>query len=511
MQVLIRIFSLFYLLLMATTQVVVAVDQVQIKDHTDSKKSLIINKGSLDGLKEGDYGYFYFQESKDSPKLIKVAKVVLVQLSSTHSSWLLKETFRPEFINRQQSLVLYSRSRHDLGRRDFRIRNNKVYLQNETVSDNFIEDKEIGAPKEQRLLEDLYTKENKDITLTLREGEDTDVESTEFHKFVVKVAEEKERFSVEQDGRYVETEALRDVYEDEYYQDTLDGWEKKANGFDSLEAMYKKRLKGVDVEEGQEFLTVNNSYREALEQKKDKTFLNRRAIKKMSTEGATWSADMDDQEIRKFIVNSGILEESERKQFALRNALGHEFYARYSFGMTQNTTDEDNSYQGPSFGLAFGYELLLERLHVNFRRFTMDFGLEFANNYFDPEIGTNIKSVENSFGAKINYYFWNYPTTMDRILFFAGYGMKAGSAKFESSTLSKNYNYQMRSFAILQAGLKYRVGASDLWQQKMGVGLIVQCQYETQTYTSDEENTDNLDGDININDLKLSTGLSFYF
>lgn len=504
-------FHFFVLTLWLSFQTSLAIDQVVIKDHTDSKKSLIINKGSLDGLKEGDYGFFYFQEDKDSPKLEKVAKVVLVQLSSTYSSWLLKEVYKPEFINRNQGLVLYSRSRHDLGKRDFSIRSNKVYLQNETVADDYMEDKEIGAPKNQRLVEDLYTKQEGDLTLTLKEGEDNDVESTEFHKYIIKVAAEKERFSVEPDGRYVETEALRDVYEDEYYQSSLEGWEKKANSHDSLESMYRRRLKGVDVEEGQEFLTINNSYREALEEKKDKVFLNRRAIKKMSMEGSGWSADMDDQEIRKFIVNSGIIEESDRKQFALRNSLGHEIYVRYSFGLTQNTTEEDNSYQGPGFGINLGYELLMQRLHERFRRFTTDFGLEFANNYFDPNLGTNVKSVENNFGAKLNYYFWNYPTTMDRVLMFVGLGMKAGSAKLQSSVLSKDYNYKMRSFASLQGGLKYRVGASDLWKQKMGIGFIALAQYESQSYTSDEESADNLEGSFSVSDLKLSLGMSFYF
>lgn len=488
-----------------------AIDQIQIQDHTESKKSVILNKGSLDGLTDGDYGYFYFQEKKDAPKIVKVAKAVLVQLNSTNSSWLIKEVYQPEYIKRKQSLILYSRSRHDLGKRDFSIRSNKVYLQSQTSADEYLEDKEIGAPKSQRLIEDLYTKEKGDITATVVDGRDMDVESTEFHQYDVKTLGKDKRLSVEEDGRYVETQALRDVYEDEYYQSSVDGWEQKAKSFDSLESMYKRKLKDVDVKEGQEYLTVNNSYREALDEKSDKVFLNRRAIKKMSMEGNNWSADMDDQEIRKFIVNSGIIEESDRKSFALKNSLGHEFYLRYSFGMTQNTTDEDDSYNGPGFGINLGYELFMERLTQHFRRLTFDFGLEFSNNYFDPNLGYNVKSVETSITAMANYYFWNYPTTLDRILLFVGYGMKSGSATLQSQYLSKDYSYNVRSFATLQTGLKYRIGASDLNTKKIGIGFLALLQYETQSYTSDAESEDDLDGEIGVNDLKMSLGMSFYF
>ena len=147
----------------------------------------------------------------------------------------------------------------------------------------------------------------------------------------------------------------------------------------------------------------------------------------------------------------------------------------------------------------------------------MDAYYEQAVGYYDvAELFSreNVKIVaeEKYYKLGVNYYFYNYPSTLYNLLAHVGVRLGVGSAQAKYVEYGEMDSYSVMVFPQIHMGLKYRFKAQDEDQKSnIGFGLNTLLSYELIQFRMDEKKSDNSSGSFDIHDLKLSVGLGVFF
>ena len=279
-----------------------------------------------------------------------------------------------------------------------------------------------------------------------------------------------------------------------------------------LQCLYKEQEKDAELREITRKVQIENVFEKKQRERREERFIGPYAIEKIRRNGQRWSADLNDEELRRFFIQSGIEKERRRQEFSLDRNAGHEILLRATTELGNKTAVEDNNNQNTGYSLLIGYEFHLSRSHPDITQWTVEFNAERALRYYDIG-GINGRFEEGSFFGAINYYLFNQPNMIRKYLIYGGIGLRRGNAKVTSPSLSKDYAFSFFSIPTIQAGTKYRFSAGDERQDGLdiGVGANFLIQSELTRYSSTSEVTDDIKALFLTVNLRLSFGLSIYF
>ncbi|MFZ8933608.1 MAG: hypothetical protein ACO2ZP_06905, partial [Bacteriovoracaceae bacterium] len=200
---------------------------VKVIETSSTKKSLIIDKGTFEGVQVGQEGSLYKNEgSQEEANLIKVADVRVVKSVKKHSFWFVTKMENKNFLNPDSILTFFGKNEVVSGRRDLEMRELLV------VGD----DQDLSLKDEEYVAIEKYN--NTEVV------KDKDVEFFIHSDFEKKGISKNERgkdklIKGAQKYKRKDKKKLKKYYNDKIYKNTLDGSVKKLSN-NSLTGLYRK-------------------------------------------------------------------------------------------------------------------------------------------------------------------------------------------------------------------------------------------------------------------------------
>lgn len=487
---------------------------IKVLEVSSSGSSIVVDRGSLEGVREGQSGQFYYQIGDISkPKLYFIGEAEVIKSHSDRSFWFFKNIENFQFLKKGKT-ILFARDRVVLeGRRKYKIRENKVLLPRAKSLSEYVDDRNRGMPAEMVYKENEYIT-SPEITQTSATV-DYDVKQVKYlnwkkrgnPEFSENYLDEIEAVFIDQSNRGVKPDAIRQALDKEIAKSTVEGAVDKVN-------RQKVGLASLYRESKRDRPSHKNSYEESMTPKKREP-INPRAMEKIRREGPTWSADMEDKQLRRFFIKSGIAEEKERQKRVLSERVGHELNFKITSDADNVTTENDQSNTGIGYSINLTYEIPLKGSVGFFESFTFEFGFEQGNTFYAVNDDVNVRVKYGNFRGFLNWYFWNEPISIRKVIGYFGIGAARGNGTMLSSELTDEYKVSTLAMPIYQGGLKYRFKAGDTNDElvKIGFGLGLSFSYEPTKYSilDTVSTSDDIDGSMTLNRLKVAFGLSAYF
>jgi len=450
----------------------------QILQVSKSGRSMVWGRGVFEGVKKGDRGTFVFQSRSGSEK---VALGEAVQVLSDKSYWILSDIEKPKYLKNNQHLQFFAASTVLQGRIPERIKRKKVVLAKGQKVSDFENEIRRGVPDRVVKLENGY-RQGPELTVP-SQREDFTYETVDYTSWL-------------DDG-------LRAVEEyDEILETKKVGEFKKAVPSSEIQSKSKKEL--VDDVTSGVIKRMDYVHVKELDRKQ---MIDNKFVRMREREGSLWSADLDDRQLRRYVLETGMVEEKQRQEFAIENRFFDEFVLRFNkaFPHAQNAPYDSNQADGYSW--AIGYELHLMRLTRALDPFSIEAFLEYGNGYY--EMGAEeVRSNEFAFSLSASWYFLNLPSTMGKFLGHLGLGARLGQSYIDAASFTKTYNYQLRSFPWYYLEFKYRFGEGANTND-LAWGVSSMLSYMNTELTTMETLLDDIRGRIEMNEVRWSIGINF--
>ena len=517
-----KILSLVILLLTLTLSVrsyAIGLDEVTLLDISSSEKSIAIDRGALENYSDGSYAKFFIQVGDfKMPKIFLVAEGKLVKSFPKKSFWYLSKVHLPKLIKAGNQLLVLTSNEVKEGR-TFTQKERHVVVSDEYSSvEDYLDKNKNNVPD--RLIQDLDAYEESDKLYETKKVPEADQLVQTYEKLR---KEPGKRFSDDYNddaevkyfvgNHQVKLADIKNAEDKKLLDSIADGYVQKTNSqkYGLMNGVYKDQKKTYDREMNDK-ITMTSVYDNEKEAARAREIVDPKALAKINRDGPLWSADMDDKTLRRYFIRTGLEHEERRKELALNELDGNEILFHYIGPVSAHTTDEDPNYRtlGYSFGLA--YDLHLSRTSKNLKNWSLQFELE--KGVADYDIGgQNARGQEGAYGAYVNYYFVNNPLTLNSFIVLAGLGIKAGTIDMDNPTLSKKYSYQLLTLPAMQLMTKYRFRSGDLTEDTVNVGASFNAgvMVDMKRLSVIDSLSDNIDGKINMTDIKYLIGLGFYF
>jgi hypothetical protein len=496
---------------------------VIVLEMSSTQKSISVDIGTRDEFKEGIYAKFFVQsQNYKFPKIFLVAEGKLIKSFPKKSFWYLSKVYLPRFMYENVHLQILTSLDVKSGRK-LSIKKKHLVLpsdQYESVDDYFDKNGNV-IPNRLVQIESEYEKSQPLFVDDKFVDGDVQVTSYEVmrNRSGYHLSEEYDDLKLEKyfiGGKEYE---LGDV---EYDQDKklLDsmaaGIVNKYNSqkFELAKGLYSFSEKDPNIKEINKKLSVTSTYDTLKEEKKAKDQISPTILEKIRRDGDLWSADMDDETLRRYFITSGLEKEKRRRELALNELDGHEIIFHYAGNLRSQSKSSDNSYRALGYSFTLGYDLHLSRLSPNIKNWSIEFMIE--QGIADYDIGSlNGRMSESYFGGYINYYFYNNPLTLNSLIVMGGVGIKSGTAGVSATGLTKEYSYQVLTNPALQLMTKYRFKAGDGTEETVNVGASINAglalESKTMSVLESVNTEDNIYSSKTYDDFKYIIGLSIFF
>ncbi len=506
---------LFFVHLMANA----STEVVEILAVSASKKSIIIDLGTLDGIDSNDEILLYNQstnQENNRPELKSVAEAEVIKTYDNYSYWFLKVIDNFNLIKAGERLVIARKGKDP--RRPLVLRQTKVLAPHKVPLDTFKKNYKRRVPVD-LIFEEQKFFPSSELNQT-KVSKRQDIETRRFGRWA---EEEKkdwdDQYMMELENLYpeeklnkvVDGDKIRAKRESIVFNATAKGAVKKVNESEGgLIELYQHSARsgqsGLKSGGGQ-----SNVYRQVIEDNRAKE-VDPRAKEKIKRDGKMFSAYMSDEELRRFYAESGLEYELNRQKRALHEKEGHEFTLKANFGMQSKTTDEGEGQAGNDFGFSAGFEFHLGATSTMLTKFTAEVEYEKESAYFDIG-GLNAKYSGTAFKTHINLYFYNPPQSLAMYMPYFGVGFKRGSGVMTSEFLSADYQYQYQAMPTFKLGMKYRFKAGDSRDEylRFGVGVNAFLAREFLNLSLLDTPLDPITEKIQTIETRFGLGMSFYF
>ena len=498
--------------------------EVNLMEVSSSQKSIVVDRGHLEDYEEGLIASFYLQKGpKESPKVFLIGEAELVKSFPTKSYWLFSNFLIPKVLERNTKIYMHTISQVTAGR-PLKLKNRHI-VASEKEYQNFEEYlSKNGENVPERFIKagDPYAKspdlfpENE----IKKVSPESDVVVTTFENYQespkAKFSEEYGDFSTEKlyiGNREVQLGDIKRAEDRLLFESMSKGYVEKVNGMKyGLKTFYREQEKVDGMLELTNKGLIPSVYDEVRENQRKEQEISERVYAKVRRDGDMWSADMNDKDLRRYFVITGLEKEKRRRELALNELEGHEIMFHYSGSMKSHGNQEDPNYQGKGFSLGISYDLHLSRTSQNLKNWSIQFLFESGTTDYDLGI-FNARSREYSYGAYLNYYFYNNPLTLDSFIHLIGIGFKNGSASVSSYDISREYSYQVLTIPALQLMTKYRFRTGDLREETANVGASLNFAFawDLKNLSVIERLEDDINSKFSVPDLKYTLGMSVYF
>lgn len=497
---------------------------VEVKHVSSSGRSFVLSRGHLEGFKEGLKAQFLaITGPMDAPQVQKIGYGNLVKITPTESFWVLDEMNHSHRTKAGDKIRLIRQDLALQGLRTQKVRQRKVILSEGQRAEQVRVEREQGMPDDLIFVEsDQY--ESFELPLEKKMNSAVDLETTEYGTWSEKDRPEFSNEAMEElevkfssDWSEVgEADEIRAEDESEVFRTYVDSFVDRINRQKvGLKSLYQKNLDIAHRHEVKYTVDKQNLYYQKLNPEAKEISLEPHALQKIKRDGPLWSADLDDQQLRGFMVSSGLAEERQRQELAVSEGESHEIIFRANTSLVKNTNPDDPNFQNLSYGLSATYEYALQRIAPFMSSFTLDLEIFTNLNFYEMGEELNGRFQDSGFGGALNYYFYNGPFTVDRLTLYGGLGLKRSSATGSSEflTTKSSYNYQVLTLPSYHLGAKYRFPMKESYKKefKVGYGLNALLSFERKELSVQEELEDPIFSSFSVNDTRLSLGMSFYF
>lgn len=499
-------------------------ESIEVLQVSRSGRSLMLNRGHLEGLRQGTKARLLLQTGTVSrPQLATVGYAEVIKSEPNQSAWYLHEIELPQVIREKQRLVYILEERALQGMRPFETRQNKVILKPGTTYLDHLAEKKQGMPASMLAIDENQYHHDQ-LQIDVQKPHHEDQVSTNFDGWV----EQKGLRFVEpfvegvKAKHLIDADKVTDVTqrqqkeERQVFESYVQALVRTINTHpEGLAYLYRQDLEKDEFERTRKMVVFENTYQKFLNESRSEVRIAPRALAKMERDDPLWSADLSDKALRDFMLESGLVEEERRQRLAIDHLQAHEFSFRYSTSVSRHISKEDPNFQGIGYSIALGYEYQLARVLRQLQSFTVDLELRRSIGFYEMAPEINGRFNEGSFGLALNYYFYNKPFSLNQLALYAGLGIKRGNADGSSNLLQeqKTYGYQMMVLPAMQLGAKYRFKAGDgyLDKLKVGMGLNFLYSFESKRFNTVETVSEDVSGSFAVTDNKFAVGLSFYY
>ena len=186
---------LFFTWVLILPSVVHGFSQVQIKEVSGSKKTIVMDQGLLDGLKTGKNGWLFFSSPQNPIKLKKVAFGEAVKVFPTKSYWYLRKRPAPEYLNHGQRLLLLEADSALQGLSPINVRKKTVYLDPKRGPEEYLKSKAMDKGIPEDIIKGGKTSVRSRVLNETALPKHQHIEVTSFSKW-----DKKEALSLSEDG-----------------------------------------------------------------------------------------------------------------------------------------------------------------------------------------------------------------------------------------------------------------------------------------------------------------------
>lgn len=498
-----------------------AIGTAKVLEISSTGLSVILDRGQFEGIKVGMKGRLLRPVGDiDRPKFKYLATAEVIKVHSNYSYWYLRDINKAEFLDKGQRVVFVTMGETLSGRRDANYKKRRVVLRKGETPLKFVEENEKGVPPELIKKDEKYEENNQELTETYPTLDEeriiTEFETWSKDKKLEYVDEYMQEVAINRETDISEDRRLDDYKKkdgEKLFKSVVEGSVDKFNDYNySLNTFYREQKKDEDYKEIRESVVEETVYAKYQKEKEQKKWVSPQAMAKIERDGDLWSSDMNDEQLRRFFIKSGIRRENERQRLALNEYNSNEVTFFYSTALREHYTTDDDNFQGSNYSLGVGYEFHLRRTDPDWDKHTLDLYLIRTISFYDIGGGVNGRFTEGMVRAGYNYYFVNNPATVYKWMFLGGIGLVRGNALMQGIGLTKDYNYSVIGFPM-HLGFKYRFKSGDELDQLAGIGWGVNFKfsYEWLKLTNVDLIEDDINGSISIVDLRFSVGLSAYF
>jgi hypothetical protein len=501
-----------------------ALEEVTLQELSSSGRSVMIDRGLLEEFSEGLFAKFYIQKGpKEFPKIFLVGEGELVKSFPKKSYWLIKQVYIPNAFM-ANSKVLIMTSADILRGRPLKLKNRHVIMPEKEYSDvDDYRDNNHDSVPSRFVKEENSFEPSPDIFDSADIRDPTpgaDVVVSTYEKYKTKSGNYfSEEFSEVTAEKYfvgnneVVLGDIKKAEDKKLFESVSDGTIAKTNNMKyGVKSFYSEQEREKNIPELAFKGTMASVYDEMKYESKEKDMISPRALAKLNRDGEQWSSDMDDTALRKYFIQTGLEKENRRRSLALNELEGHEIMFHFSNALNAHGNATDPNYHGRGYNLGIAYDLHLARTSEELRNWSLQFMYERGVTEYDTGV-YNARSEETTYGAYINYYFFNNPVTINSFIWLAGLGIKNGSASVFSPDLSQEYSYQLLTLPALQLMTKYRFRSGDLTEDNvnMGASLNFGVNIDLKKLSVIDRPVDNINSNISVSDLKYTVGMSVYF
>lgn len=499
-----------------------AIRSSKILQVSTSGRSIALDRGAMEGIKEGSHAKILLQlGTPEEPILVKIAEGEVMKALPNSSYWLLRNLEASENLQKGQEVIYLLQDKNVAGVEEEKVLKRKVILAKDQLAIDYLKATRRGLLPNELIQEDEKDFRSSSVNKPTIELKPQDFEAQEYDewveqkglRYVEAFMDDLEVKHVNRPEKFKDLSAYKKRRERAVFESYIEATDKKLKE-KSLEEIYERAL--ADKEESllRKGTTINNTYANWKKDLEEEEVIDSRHKVKEKVEGKRWSASMEDEELRSYVVKSGIAEEKLRQDRALSEAVNNEIFVSYTPSLLTHATENDENYQSSGYSVEFGYDWYLIRLSRRLRSMTIKFIGERSLNYIAISDSLNGRFVDTTFGLSLQYYFWNEPYTLRKLSWYAGLGFKNGSSTMGNNDLTQpTYEHSVTSLPTFSLGVKYRFRPTDEVGDRIKIGMGIQggIQYERRKYTNSEEINDDIQGDILINDTKLVLGFGIYF
>lgn len=494
---------------------------VEVMLVSSSGKTVMLDSGAYAGINLNDKAKFVLSKGTvDNPELKYVGSGEAIKVMPNYSYWYFSDISQESPVAKGQKLSYIQIEQALKGRRKIKLRHKRVIITDrmDLNSIKFVE--ENGVPRSLIAKEEEY-QDGEEIYKNIRpigsdiEAHTYDEFTTENKtKFVKQYMQDLETKHVKYTDKTPMLEKALDETNEAIFDGLVRGVTNKLNDQEyGLAGLYYDQKRDQEMPFLRNKISTLTVFDENYKKVTTKDMMSSQAAAKYRLHGKSWSADLNDEELRRYIIDNGISEEYRRQKLALDEKQGSELILRMGLGLEDNFSFGDINYQGRGYSFGLAYEYHLGRSLVMLERLTLELFLRQAIHYFVLGDSINGRFDEGSFGGAINYYFYGKPQSLDAYVYYLGVGMRRGNAAVTSERISKDYEYQLVSMPEYRLGMKYRFRSGDYHSHfvKIGMGVNLMLSIEAVRYSPTTILEDNLYGSVIEYDTKAYFGINMYF
>ncbi len=436
----------------------------KVLEVSKNKKSIIFNRGTLNGFSENDVGFFV---SRKNNEFSKVARGKIVRALPGKSFWYLTTVYSPDSLG--ENLFLITEKDLLKGRKKEEEARTEAVLATGQTPINYKE-----VPDKIRIKEKDYLEGPDLVTPPVRAQKEIKV--THYGSWL-----DGGLRAVEEYEGVLETKSISKVEESE---------ESEKGAEERQRELAQGTLDGLLTQ--QPPITSDQ-----------------KIIRMREREGPLWSADLDDRQLRRYMLEAGMIEEKKRQEFALEHRFMDELLFNFALNLKTDEAQVPTQNMASPYAISIGYEYHLMRITRALESFTFQLIFEGGVDYYDVG-GFNARGTEWSFLGNINWYFLSLPSATKKFMGYVGIGARYGKTDLVSNDLSTGYPYQIIAFPTLEFGFKYRF-PTDSGENGFGWGVNVYVNYLKTELNVMVDLQDDIYGTIYDDEVRLNLGLTFTF